>query len=236
MKGFAESISDTCQGDTIYSERGSRLEVQCDITVEFIAVFWFRGTDVDNGQLILRNDHHLKTVMLEGYNITDEGAMVINELQIEHEGPYWVRYLDNGANSHDRTISIHVKGNAVQEPRPVGMLVKGYKADSVDRQDIKFLKIGSELSLKCPNGELGEWGILYPNGKYDWLWRKYPEYEGGSCSDADICEVEEDGTLIVNTVTYRDEGHYMCFSRTGQFDMVMEYPVKVHGESTNRYQ
>ncbi|PIK50353.1 hypothetical protein BSL78_12770, partial [Apostichopus japonicus] len=319
--GFAESVSDTCQGDTIYSERGSRLEVQCDITAEFIAVFWFRGTDADNGQLILRNDHQVKTVKIEGYNITDEGAMVINELQIEHEGPYWVRYLDKGANIHDRTLSIYVKvsltsnpsivacgsssheicrsievnklqnkllciaeetrppvdltwnalngeeqlswynntlnittslytstslleynpkdfnleyftcnvtGRDVQEPRPVGMFVKGYKADSVDKQDIQYFKSGSDLSLKCPKSELGEWGVRYPNGTYDLLWRKYPEYEGGSCLDTDRCEVEEDGTLVVNKVTFRDEGDYMCFSRTGQSDRIVENPVEVH--------
>ncbi|XP_071843525.1 uncharacterized protein [Apostichopus japonicus] len=319
--GFAESVSHTCQGDTIYGERGSRFEVQCDITVEFIAVFWFRGTDVDNGQLILSNDHQLKTVKSEGYNITDEGAMVINELQIEHGGPYLVRYRDKSGNPFDKTVSIFVKvslrsnpsieacgsssheicrsievkklqntllciveetqppvdltwnafngeeqqswynntlnittsvytstslleynpkdfnleyftcnvtGKAVQEPRPVGMFVKGSNEDGVDKQEVQFLKSGSDLILECPKNELGEWGVRYPNGTYDLLWRKYPEYEGGSCLDTDRCEVEEDGTLIVNKVTFRDEGDYMCFFRTGQSDRIVEYPVEVH--------
>ncbi|XP_071843522.1 uncharacterized protein [Apostichopus japonicus] len=319
--GFAESVSDTCQGETIYSERGSRLEVQCDITVGFLALFWYRGTDVDNGQLILRIDGGSKTINEEGYDITDEGAMVINELQVEHEGSYFVRYLDNNGNPFDKTVSIYVQvslrsnpsieacasssheicrsieesklqntllciaeetrppvnitwnafngeeqqswynntlnittslytstslleynpkdfnleyftcdvtDRAVQEPRPVGMFVKGSNEDGVVKQEVQFLKSGSDLILECPKSELGEWGVRYPNGTYDLLWRKYPEYEGGSCLDTDRCEVEEDGTLVVNKVTFRDEGHYMCFSWTGQSDRIVENPVEVH--------
>lgn len=115
-------------------ERGSRAKVSCKYDLNFIAVFWYRD---EAGNPFLRLEEGRPTTE-EGFEISSSGAMIISNVQVNHEGNYRISVLDADGVSNSETLLISVTVTLLGDP--LLQSCSSYRskvcADAEDRENV----------------------------------------------------------------------------------------------------